>query len=329
MPNPTDGDLRVDQVLTNMAISWMQDAKDFVADQVFPVIGSEVQGDRYVVYDRADLMRAEMAKRAPGAPSAGGGYRVDNTPTFYCDVWALHKDIEDQRRANQRDPIDLDTGATKYLAQQALLKKDIEWTGKFLAPKVWTQDYEGDSDTDFTQWSSGGSTPVEDLTAARYAMKRLTGQWPNVLVLGADVWGILQNHSDILERLTITQSKIAKPDILASLLEVDRVLIASGVQATTQEGDASPAFDFINGTSALLAHAAPSPSLDEPSAGYTFAWTGLVGAGTQGQRIKSFRMEENGADRKEIEMAFDQKVVAPDLGAYFNKCVDPGEFVVD
>ena len=58
-----------------------------------------------------------------------------------------------------------------------------------------------------------------------------------------------------------------------------------------------------------------------PTAGYTFSWTGLLGNGAEGNRIKRFRMEPLGSDRVEIEISFDQKLVAPDLGFFFEEVV--------
>ena len=63
--------------------------------------------------------------------------------------------------------------------------------------------------------------------------------------------------------------------------------------------------------------AAPRPSLMHPSAGYTFSWTGYLGASQEGLRIMRFRVQEKRSDRVEGEMAYDQKVVAPDLGVFF------------
>ena len=58
----------------------MQEAGNFVADQVFPNIPVSMQSDRYYTYDRGYFNRDEMQERAPGTESAGSGYEVDNTP---------------------------------------------------------------------------------------------------------------------------------------------------------------------------------------------------------------------------------------------------------
>jgi hypothetical protein len=46
-----------------------------------------------------------------------------------------------------------------------------------------------------------------------------------------------------------------------------------------------------------------------------------LGAGAEGNRIRSFRMEQLGADRVEIDMSFDLKLVSADLGAFWSGVV--------
>ncbi|MES0340719.1 MAG: hypothetical protein ABUK08_00225, partial [Candidatus Humimicrobiaceae bacterium] len=89
---PTAGDVHVNTPLTMISIAYLQNAMHFVADQVFPNIPVTKQSDRYYTYDRGEFNRDEMEKRAPGTESAGGSYTLDNTPTYYADVYAFHKD---------------------------------------------------------------------------------------------------------------------------------------------------------------------------------------------------------------------------------------------
>ena len=62
---------------------------------------------------------------------------------------------------------------------------------------------------------------------------------------------------------------------------------------------------------------ASSPGLLTPSAAYTFGWTGYLGAGNEGNRIKRYRWEIIAGDIVEIEMSFDIKLVATELGYFF------------
>ncbi|MNH42333.1 hypothetical protein D3C79_1040100 [compost metagenome] len=65
------------------------------------------------------------------------------------------------------------------------------------------------------------------------------------------------------------------------------------------------------------------PGIKKPSAGYTFAWTGLKGAGALGNRIVRIPMPwlGEGTERIEAEMALDMQTVAKDLGTFIADCV--------
>ena len=78
---------------------------------------------------------------------------------------------------------------------------------------------------------------------------------------------------------------------------------------------------LVYGKNVLLAYANPSPSIEQPSAGYTFSWKGYFGASGAGLRIKQFRIEPREVDRIEGEMAFDMKATATDLGCFLANAV--------
>jgi hypothetical protein len=108
--------------------------------------------------------------------------------------------------------------------------------------------------------------------------------------------------------------------MMARLFDVDRVLVAKAVKATNNEGGTG-AYAFTHGKHALLCYSAPSPGLLQPSAGYVMSWTGVsagLGATIGSSRL---RMDSLRADRIEAEVAFDMKVIATDLGYFWNGVV--------
>ena len=120
MPNPTRGDVHVNRPLTNISIAYLQRAIAFISSQVFPNIPVQKQSDSYFTYSRADFNRDEATQRAPGAESAGGGYRLDADATYSCRVNAYHKDVADQIRNNADSPLNLDREASEYVTLKAL-----------------------------------------------------------------------------------------------------------------------------------------------------------------------------------------------------------------
>ncbi|MCU0296700.1 MAG: major capsid protein, partial [Candidatus Nanopelagicales bacterium] len=171
------------------------------------------------------------------------------------------------------------------------------------------------------RWDEATSDPISDIADESVNIESKTGYLPNTLVLSPRVYNALRNNPAILDRIKYTQKGQITREMLASLFDLERVLVARGVQNTGPE-EGTDAIDYIiNTKGALLVYSAPSPSLQMPSGGYTFTWTGLLGAGAHGGRIKKFRMEELSSDRIEIDMAYDQKLVAADVGSFFGDAI--------
>jgi hypothetical protein len=328
MAEPTLSAVHVNRPLTNISQAYMQDASDYIADKIFPVVPVQKQSDRYFVYTKGDWFRDEAQQRAPGTESAGGGYTIDNTPSYYAPVYAFHKDVDPQIRANSDVPLDADRDATLFVTQRMLLKREILVAQVAMAVSTWTGSTTGGDITPSPQWNLANSTPLEDIEAQIWSVKQGTGKFPNRFVLGARVWEVLKNHDEVVQRIKYTQRGVVTTDLLASLIAppgVDdfQVLVAAAIQNTATQG-ATDSFSFITPTKdALLLYAEPQPGIMVPSAGYLFTWVGLLGAGAFGSRISQIPtpLLGIGSVRTEGELAFVTKIVGADLGAYFHNAV--------
>lgn len=326
--NPTPGDVHVNTPLTNISIAFLQNANNFVASRVFPNIPVSKQSDRYYVYARGDFNRDEMELRAPATESAGGGYTLDNTPTYFANRYSFHRDIPDEVRANADAVLNPDREATAFVTHKALIRREKLWAGAYFGASIWGNEYTGvasaPTGSQRLHWSNANSDPIENVREGKRAIAQSTGFEPNVLVVGRPVADALLDHPDIIDRIKYGQTPgapaMAGLDALARLMNVDSVLVMNAIENTAKEGQTA-SHSFIGGKHALLCHAAPNPGLMTPSAGYTFSWTGLLGSGAEGNRIRSFRMENIGSDRVEIDMCFDLKLVASELGAFWNGIV--------
>lgn len=314
MPQPSRSDVHVNRPLTNISIAYIQRAEDFIADKVFPIVPVMKQSDRYFVYTKESWFRTEARIRAPSSESAGSGFALDNTPSYFADVWAVHKDVDDQTRANSDQPLDMDRDSTMFVTQQLLLRREKQFMSQYMALGVWTG---GPGAVDFVPsavWSDYvNSNPMADIDTIKNNIKKNTGYMPNTLVLAPDVFFILRNHPIVVDRIKYTQRGIVTEDILASLFGVEKLVVALVTNDTAAEGETG-VFSYLTSKKFLLVYAAPSPSILQPTGGYIFSWQGLFGAGAQGNRIMSFRMEHLKSDRIEGEMAFAMKLVGADLG---------------
>lgn len=325
---PNRADMHIDKALTNISVKYMQNPENFIADKVFPRVNVQKQSDRYFVYKKEDWFRDDAQERAMGAESAGGDYDIDNTPTYFCKKYAFHKDVFEEDRANADSPLTPDEDATEFVVDKILLNKENNFVRNFFKAGVWGQDLQGAATAGsgkVVYWDDyANSDPIKDISTIATNMSEITGKRPNVLTLGRRVYDALKQHPDFLDRIKFTQKGVVTTDLIAELLDVETVLVADAIQNVAAKGQAAD-MKFILGDHALLTYTTKSPKLKTATAGYTFVWTGLMGANALGGRINRFAMPHLGigTERIECELAYDMKVIAADMGAFISNAVKP------
>ena len=330
MPNPTQSDLHVNVPLTNVSVAYIPKQSDYIATDIFPKVPVQKQSDIFWKYSKSDWRRTDVVRRAPGTESAGVNWNL-TTDTYYAEVFAVHKDIDDQVRANADSNFNLESDATKFITNQLLLKRELDFVGTHLASTSgWATTYTGvasgeNNTSSFRQWNDVASDPLGDIARWVINFRQLTGYAPNTLVLGPYVMNALKNHPDLIDRIKYTQRGIVTEDLVQSLTGIAKVKVMWATQTAvaqindTVTQDQLATYAFISdsaGKSAWLGYSAPGPSLMEPTAGYTFTWNGYLAGNSEGIRIKSFRMEHLASDRIEGEMTYALKQVASDMGVY-------------
>jgi hypothetical protein len=313
---PTASDVHVNTPLTNISVAYIQNQSEYRAADIFPVVPVQKQTDRYFNYPKGCWFRDEADVRPPAGETVGSGFTLNSTDTYSCAVYGIHKDIPDMVRANEDAGINSDRDATEFVTQRLLLRRERDFVTHFLSSGTWDTTYTGG--TDFTAWSNyATSDPVKDVTTGARTIKTNTGYKPNALVMGGEVWDVLKDHPDILERIKYTQKGIITQDLVAQVFGLQKLVVMDAVYNTGVEGAAN-SFSQVLGKYALLCYTAPTPSLLAPTAGYIFAWSGYGGRNANGVTISRIRNDLTKCDRIEGEMAYDMKVIATDLGYLFS-----------
>ena len=318
MAEPTLSQVHIDAALTDFATAYFNADASFAWRALAPVIQSPKQSNKFFTYSKADTMRTDAQKRAPGTRSALRNWNISND-NFFADVVAVSHAVSEQIAANADDPIDPEQDAVRLLTHDLMLKMEVDSMATFFTTSVWGTDVVGT--TNFTKWGDAAATPIEDLATGIRTVLQNTGQRPNTLVLGAATWydGLL-NHPDIIARLPDNSPRIATAQFVGNLLDIDRVVVASAIRNTAEEG-ATASYSFIGSDNALLAYVAPNPGPRTATAAATFMWTGLTGAGG-GIRAKRFDIpQEDAFPLVEVDCAYDFKVVGSDLGYFYSDCI--------
>ncbi len=329
MPQPTLGDVHVNRPLTNISVAYLQEAAgvEFVADRAFPAIPVENKSDLYWTYKRSDFNRDEMQKRGLSQESAGTGYNVDSTGTYSCDVWALHKDVDDQIRANSDSPLSPDRDATIFLTNKALIRRENQWASKYFQTGVWTNQMAGAAAVSSTQvvfWDNYATVKPDhryprgqdsNAPEQRRLHRQYRGVQPSRVRQAGGPSDVHRPHQIRPDRAESGHGNA--PHHCRDPRTRRGPRDGRGVQHCRRRRGGIERIRrwFV----AALFYRPKNPGLMAPSAGYTFNWTGLIGStGGAGVRIKTFRMEQLASDRVEIDAAFDMHVVSPDCGFFFN-----------
>ena len=331
MPQPSAQQLHVDRFLTNMAVAWEQDEGNFVAARVFPNIPVLKESDLYVIYDKGYLYRTgQMLPRPLGGRPAQTGFEIQEG-NYRCIEYALEHLVDDRERANADQPLDPDISATILLTQQALIKREALWNTQFFVTGVWATDWTGVSSaptgTQFLQWDQSGADPIQFIRNRINDVAGKTGYRPNKIVFGPTAYEAFLNHPDVVDRLKYTMGPAPYSNqvnqVAASLLDLNEVLVPRGVQNTAAEGQTDAISYIASATNVLLVYANQAPSIRQPSGGYTFSYTGLIPGVTNafGGVLMRGREELAHSDVFQIRAAYDQRIVASDLGEVFQNVV--------
>lgn len=316
MPLPTISQVHIQSALTDLSIAYRQDAPA-VSDRLFPRVTVNKQSNKYYVWNKGDMWRAEARKRAPGADFARVGIRV-STDNYSADQFALEYTIADEIRANSDAGIDIESTATMYLVDQLNLQKDLSFaTDFFTASSGWG------SGTVSTAWDNVGSgTPVTNITSAVLTIKRALGasnQHRIVGLGGTKILNALITSDQVRDRTKYVQAGTyaALESALAGVLNLDELIISTREYNTAKEGRTasySPVFD----NDFLIVAVPRSAGLSTPAAGYTFAWDEN---GRGDMYVEMYREETKKSDVVRSVCYYDQKQTGADLGVYFDNAV--------
>lgn len=317
---PTPSDVHVNRPLTNISIAYVQDSiSEYASMTVFPTIPVQKQSDVYWEWPKEAWFVGGAEKRAPNTKSRGRNVPL-RTASYRADVYALHDGIPDQVRANADEGINLDEVASRFLQQSMLITKEQDWANTYFKSGVWANNEA--AGTDFAAWDNFSlSDPQDDIERARVGMKKTTGIMPNTLVVSLQVHKSLKLHPLLRDQVKYTSADSLTPALIARLLEVERYVILGAVVNDVADDQEASDFKFIAGNHAAMFYVPSAPSLMTPSAGYSFAWTGYLGAADGAGQISRWYNQDTKSTIVEIEQTWDHKQVAADMGWFFENAV--------
>lgn len=264
----TAENLHIDQLLTQIALDYRPEG--LIADMIFPQVTVQKQSDLYTIFSRADKLRVEDDKRAPGTEANKITQSV-SSDTFFCKNYALKYPVTIEDKANS-DPIfvqKLINGRVEFLQD----KLGLGWEARIAALVTNTSNV-GSSAAVASGWTDYTNADVlGDLQNAIDNVKDSTGLSPNSIVFGESAWRNARRNAAIRNLINGNNNGggYANREQIRDLLEVENILVGGAYKNAGNEAQAE-SLTQVWGDNVLVYYSSNRPATDRPSFGYSFRW---------------------------------------------------------
>jgi hypothetical protein len=320
--------------LTNLALAFFQEPGVFVSRRMFPVVPVPLSSARFYEFDKGDLAR-DNVRRKPEFGHVAPVVFGKRDHYYHCEPDQVITGIDmlsalDFRRANTPGAIDPRRAKVRFVAEQLAIHMDRVWAEKYFHADAWGNVMNGTAVSpagdEFIFFDNENCDPVRMFNTMGINMLKAGLRKPNKMCLGVNAFAALQANPSILERIKYQGSE-ANPagvtvNALAQLFKLSEVMVAESVVNNAPLGAPDNLQFICDPDSVLLTYTANAPAIDEPSAGYTFAWD-MLGNG-QYMAIQQYAGDEaTHTEFVEGLVCSDARICAPDLGVFMRNAVSP------
>lgn len=325
MALPTMQNVVIRGALQQVSIAYRN--PEYVGDEVFPIINGLNTQTRILKYDRGPWFRVAADYRAEGTTAKRGDYTLQ-TMNLDPKQIAIGKSVTDELFFVSNEPGNLPLQpiqeALIYCADQIDIFKEklIAKTifGVEDSSVVWADGVlHGEDKQGAWADTTSANTFITDVLAAKKVVLRKTGMLPNTMLIDYNTFTALQNTAPILDRIKYTQTGVITADLIAALLQLDKVIVGKAIYTSDLEkatgNDTMTTVLNIweyNATkgSAFLFYRPAAPGLRTPSPGYQYRllWDGAW------RRSISYREEWNHQTVYEVSERIQIAPAGLDLG---------------
>ena len=319
--------------LSNMCMAYFQQG-ECAARELCPVCPVGLSSSYYYIFSKGDLAR-DNVQRKPAFGHVAPAIMGQTDSTYACKVDQVLVGIDkisalDYTRSGAPGSADPRRAKVKFVAEQMNLHQDLLFAKNFFKAGVWKNEWEGAATANaaakkFLKFDDSNCDPVGLFDGLINEVRRVGRRKPNKLALGVDVFAKLKLNHFIMERIkytgTTANPAIVTEQVLAQLFGVEKVVVLDSTYNDAPAGADENMKYICDSKSALLCYTTDTPQIDEPSAGYIFAWD-MLG---DGKYTATSQFDGSPADHSEfIEglIATDMKKTSDDLAVFLKNCVD-------
>lgn len=320
--NNTHYEVHFDEFLTSFAQDYYV-GQTYLADRVFTSTNVMKQSDKYYVFDAAEENREDsnLVKKAAVGVGPNTVEVTQSEDNYFAELYDAGWFVDTLTDANEDNELRTRQRKVRRVIDAMAKKRDRDFIDTFLTTGVWGEDLAGG--TDFTAWSDGASTPLDDVQLWKEQFEvRNYGLMPNKIVISKDVRRQLLKNPQLLGRInggaTIANPAMVNDSVIASVFDVDEIIWANTFTNKAKVGEAENAERMVENTM-LMAHVDGDAGLDGATAGKIFTYN-MVEGYDFGIAVTSFSNEEmlyeNIKEKGKAGMSYDMKVTGANLGTF-------------
>lgn len=267
MPQVASGVVYIDQALSDVSIRYTN--KNFIADQVFPILPVDKETGLVFKFDKENLRSPQDTTRGDYARSERVDYGLSTVPYGPLLEHSIEVPLSQRLLDMYQTPLQPEINATNTATEKLLIERESGLVGylgnaaNFPATNKVTL-------SGTQQWSDyTNSKPFSDIQTGATAILQGSTFKPNTVAMGRAVYDQLVNHPQVTDRLKYTARATNEEvtNAIADLFGVQKVLIGEAISNTANEGQAD-ATSFIWGKNVYLLYVTDTPAVESVSAGY-------------------------------------------------------------
>jgi len=320
--------------LTNLSLAYFQDPGVWVSKRMFPIVPVPLSTARFFEFDKGDLARNNV-RRKPEFGHVAPAIFGKRDRMYRCEVDQVITGIDqisslDFQRINAPGVIDPRRAKARFIGEQMNIHLDSVWAAKYFNPGSWGTVWSGTNSTpgpnEFYFIDNDNCDPVRLFNVLGIIMLQSGLRKPNKICMGVNVFAAMQTNPTILERIKYQGSEASPADVtanvLAQLFKVKEIVVAESVINHAPVGLPDDLEFICDPDSLLLTYTTDAPAIDEPSAGYTFAWD-MLGNG-QYMAVQQYLGEPaTHTEFMEGLLCTDPQITSKDLGVFMQNAVSP------
>lgn len=328
MSNPNYTSLIIPVGLQNLSIRYKPE--NLIGEEIFPIVPVPSLDIKILKYTKASYFRVEKEDmyRAPGTSRKRINYEHATTtanPRQISREIAVPDEFVDLASMPAQLPFNPQIDAVERLKTEVDLFKEILLSNVIFGT-TWLDGAAGGADVQGA-WglTTTSNTFIKDIYDAKAAFVASHGYEPNRLMIDYSTYVAQQNNPNVMDKIKYTQRAIATTDLLASLLQLDKVIVGQVpyLGANVNSGDTvdssitlSKVWNPSGKGNAFLYRYAP-PGLRTVAAGFQYRCPYMGSLSL----LRGYRDEPISSTVYQLTENVDIAGVALDMGYAFKDCI--------